>query len=287
MSEQMRPTLEIGQITVTALLDGAADAGPMADSFPGAPQDQALAYRDRYPGVFGANDGWHLIVRTWLIRAEGTLILVDTGIGRDGAPGPEWFGSNGRLLEELEADGVAPADVDTVVITHIHDDHLGGTVVAGKPAFPEARYVIQTADISWQRELATKSEEDHAFWNILLQPLEDAGLLHEIQGDAELVSGVRAQLMPGHTPGHQVVRVGSGTERLLISGDAFTHPMQLEHPDWTNVSDNDPAGAAASRRKLITELGSDPGLLIAPTHFEGPFGRVSPGQDGLSGWRSL
>jgi glyoxylase-like metal-dependent hydrolase (beta-lactamase superfamily II) len=283
-----RASLDIGPIRVTALLDGIGDAAPLVEAFPGAPVEQVLAYKDRYPGVFGADDAWQLIIRAWLIRAGGTLILVDTGIGGDNAPGPSWFGSTGKLMEELKAEGVAPTDVDIVVITHIHDDHLGGTVDAGgAPAFPDARYVVGSADLAWQRGLAAKDEYELAYWNTLLQPLADADQLGEGDDTVDLAAGVRTRHVPGHTPGHQAVQIASDGRRLLITGDAFTHPMQLEHPDWTNMSDDDPAGAEASRRTLIAESASDPQLLLAPTHFTEPFGRITTGPDDLADWRAV
>ncbi|MEA2551636.1 MAG: hypothetical protein QOE25_1405 [Actinomycetota bacterium] len=283
-----RPSLDIGQIRVTALLDGERDIDNMANAFPGAPLEQSLTFRDRYPGVFGADDTWHLIIRAWLIRAAGALILVDTGIGGETAPGPEWFGSTGKLIDELAAEGIAPADVDTVVITHIHDDHLGGTVDAdGKPAFPDARYVIHAADLAWQRDLATKHDDDRAYWDTLLQPLSDAGLLDEAEGSVDIAAGVRTEHVPGHTPGHQVVRATSDGRQLLITGDAFTHPMQLAHPEWTNASDDDPMTAEASRRELLAGSASGPDLLLAPTHFEQPFGRIVADPEGVASWRAI
>jgi glyoxylase-like metal-dependent hydrolase (beta-lactamase superfamily II) len=283
-----RASLDIGQIRVTALLDGVGIAAAIAESYPGAPLEQVLAYRDRYPQLYGPDDEWRLIIRAWLIRASGTLIVVDTGIGSDIAPGPEWFGSNGKLMEELDAEGVAPSDVDAVVITHIHDDHLGGTVgTDGKPAFPDARYLIHAADLAWQRDLAAKDEDDRKYWDTLLQPLVDAGLLDEVDDGVELAPGVKAEHLPGHTPGHQVVRVSSEERRLIITGDAFTHPMQLAHPDWANALDEDPAAAEASRRELLAGSAADPGLLLAPTHFEEAFGRVEVDPADGARWQGI
>jgi glyoxylase-like metal-dependent hydrolase (beta-lactamase superfamily II) len=283
-----RPFVDVGHIRVTALLDGVGDIEPITEAFPDAPAEALLAYRERYPGVYGESDAWRLRIRAWLIRSPQALILVDTGIGVEGAPGPKWFGATGRLMEEVRAEGISPADIDLVVITHVHDDHLGGTVtVGGDPAFPAARYVVQTADLAWQRASAAENDEERASWNTLLQPLMDKGIVQEVDGTVALTPGIEVQLFPGHTPGHQVVRVSDEARRLVISGDAFTHPMQLSHPDWANESDDTPAIADTSRRKLIAELGSHPGMVLAPTHFAEPFGRMTFGPDHLAGWNAV
>lgn len=283
-----RPVVNVGHVRVTALLDGVGDLSRITEAFPDAPREKLLAYKERYPGVYGERDAWRLRIRAWLIRAAGSLILVDTGIGMDGVPGPRWFGMTGDLMQELAAEGVRPADINAVVITHVHDDHTGGGVTPGSaPAFPAAHYVVQTADIAWQRELAAEDEEGRASWDTLMQPLLDADVVQEIDGTVELATGVEAQLLPGHTPGHQVVRVASEGRRLVISGDAFTHPAQLSHPDWANDSDDVPVIAASSRRRLIAELGSHPGMVLAPTHFAEAFGRLTVGPDHLAGWQAV
>ena len=285
---QDRRTLEVGGIQVTALLDGIADIDPIAEAFPGAPPAELLAGRERYPGVYGENDAWRIYIRAWLIRAQGSLILVDTGIGVEGAPGPGWFGANGDLMPQLHAEGIRPGDIDQVIITHVHDDHVGGTVTSrGEPAFPAARYVVQTADLAWLRDSAAGGGDELEFWDTLLKPLVDKGVVQEVDGTAELASGVEVQLFPGHTPGHQVVRIASEGHHMVISGDALTHPMQLSHPDWTHMSDDDPAVAAASRRRLIAGFSSQPDMVLAPTHFTEPFGKLTFEPGDQVGWSAI
>ena len=95
-----------------------------------------------------------------------------------------------------------------------------------------------------------------------------------------------AHLAPGHTPGHQVVRIHSEDRRAIISADAFNHPLQVGHPDWPSGSDNVPADAAMTRRALLAEALSHPGTTIAPTHFTDSFGDIRSGADGVAAWVS-
>jgi glyoxylase-like metal-dependent hydrolase (beta-lactamase superfamily II) len=281
--------IDIGYLELFALLDGDVESDePIVDAFPGAPADQLLAYRARYPGVYAPGDGWHLRIRAWLVRHPRGVMLVDTGVGQRGAPGPEWMGAPGDLPSALREAGATPESIDTVVITHVHDDHIGGTVGfeggTPVPAFPNARYLVQRADLEWQRAAAHESEEDEAIWRILLAPLEAAGVIDAVDGDTDLVEGIQLHLMPGHTPGHQVVRLRSDPDRAIIGSDIFNHPAQVSHPDWFSATDTDHALAAASRRAMLAELASHPGTLYAPTHLTEAFGDVKNGPDGLTGW---
>jgi glyoxylase-like metal-dependent hydrolase (beta-lactamase superfamily II) len=283
--------IDVGDLELFALLDADGDLDvPIADAFPGWPDDELLAHADRFPGVYGADGSWRLQVRAWLVNHPGGSILVDTGIGAAGAPGPEWFGANGHLHAALMEVGSPPESIDTVVISHVHDDHIGGTVVftgAGntpEPAFPNARHVLQRADLDWARATPEDGEEAFAIWHTLLAPLEDAGLLDAIEGDSDLVEGISLHHLAGHTPGHQVVRLTSGSDRAVICADALMHPAQIPHPQWPTAQDEDGPAAAESRAALLAELAAHPGTVLAPTHFGEAFGEVSTGPDGLASW---
>ena len=288
-------TLKVGNLEVLALLDADEELeGPITDMFPDAPADELLAFRDRAPDVYGADHGgWQLKVRAWLIRHPGGVVLVDTGIGVAGAPGPEWMGAAGRLQEVLHETGTPADSIDTVVITHVHDDHIGGTVAFApgddgapvpSPAFPRARFLIQRADWEWQQQLASEGEEDATIMRLLLTPLADAGLVDLVEGDVDLAPGIQLHHAPGHTPGHQVVRLSSKGRRAIITADAFNHPAQFSHPDWPSGPDAIHPQAAATRRALIAELFSHPGTPIAPTHLAESFGEVRAGLAGLAAW---
>ncbi|MCT9932318.1 MBL fold metallo-hydrolase [Planotetraspora sp. A-T 1434] len=210
---------------------------PLPEMFPG--------------GSFSPDAEWILHFHCYLLRAAGRTVLVDTGIGGADSPAAGWAPVPGRLPEELSAVGVHPADVDAVVLTHLHSDHASGSIVAGAPAFPNARYVIQQAELDW----VTGPMLDQ-----VVAPLRDS--LQIVYGDAELFPGIRVVHTPGHTPGHQCVEVGD----FVVSGDVVLHPVQVADPAVAYVYDEDPELAVRTRTALL-----DRAATLAPGHFPDPF----------------
>lgn len=273
-------TRTIGSIEVTAIVDSDLELDPITEAFPDLPPDALLADDDLAASVRTASGNWRLQVRAWLVRHPAALMLVDTGIGGPASPTEAWVPEPGRLIERLDELGAGRHDIATVVITHVHDDHIGGLLdKSGAPVFPNARHVLQGADLEWQRALGRANDEDRAIWE-LIAPLETLQMLDVIEGDHPLADGIELHHLPGHTPGHQVVRIEAGGARLTISADTWNHPLQLEHPEWPSGPDNDHAGAADARRALRRELAHHPGTVVAPTHFEEPFVTLDEGVDG-------
>jgi glyoxylase-like metal-dependent hydrolase (beta-lactamase superfamily II) len=277
-------TVTVGAVEISALLDVDVPDEPIAEAFPGAPADQLIAAKGTYPAVYTSDDAWRLRVRAWLIRHAGGMLLLDTGVGPETSPAMAWCPTPGSIPATLTEVDASPDEIDTVVISHSHEDHIGGVLLAdGRPAFPRARYVLQRADRDWEREAAARSEEEGTSWTKLLEPLSSAGVLDLIDGDHRLTGSIELHHMPGHTPGHQVVRISSGAERALLSADTWNHPTQLAHPEWWSGSDHDRAAAEASRRALFAELLGHPDVLVAPTHFGEAFGHVRE-RDGTVVW---
>ena len=276
-----------GAVSVTALIDADFPEAPITEAFPAIPAEDLLAATARFPGIATDDGRWRLRVRGWLVRSGRSLLLLDTGIGGPTAPSAAWAPTPGVLPAALGEVGVAPGDIETVVLSHVHDDHIGGTLDAsGGPMFPNARHILQRADYEWTQELARGSEEDAVFL-ALLSPLADAGLLDVIDGDHELTAELSLQHLPGHTPGHQVLRIASADERMVLSADTWNHPAQIGRPDWPSGPDGDPQQAAASRRALLAAVLSNPGTVIAPTHFAESFGVVLDDADGLASWSGI
>ena len=196
------------------------------------------------------------------------LVLVDTGA--DGLDP-----STGRLLQNLQAGGITPGDIDTVILTHGHPDHIGGNIDAqGKPAFPNARYVMWKEEWNfWTSEQAEQELDEHGkeillmFAHNNLPPIQ--GQLDLVDHETRIVPGVHAVAAPGHTPGHMAVAISSRGEQLLCISDAVLHPIHLEKPEWHAVVDFAPTEAVTTRRQLLNRAVADKALVLA-FHFPFP-----------------
>jgi len=200
-----------------------------------------------------------------LVRAKDATILVDTGLGAAEHP---LGGEGGRLWDELARVGTAPEDVDVVVISHGHLDHIGGLVRDGKPAFPRARYLMSEGE--WEfwtspsvldglNELVATPPREQ------LPPLEAAGVLERFSGEHQVASDVRLIPAPGHTPALTAVEVGRAGG-FLYAADAFLHPLQFERPSWGRGMDLDADAAAATRHALL-QLAAERGHTVGASHW--------------------
>lgn len=193
-----------------------------------------------------------------LVKCAGQYLLVDSGSG------PGVSANVGYLLPHLNALGVEADEIRTVVVSHAHLDHIGGTLKAnGQPAFARARVLLGKGE----REMlelvppvpSLLSEAAKRYLPALASQLE------YVADGAEILPGVRTLAMPGHTLGSTAVEISSAGARLLFTGDLFYHAMQVEHPDWCSQYDLDPAQAIASRERIY-QLAVNKKLLVLPAH---------------------
>ncbi|GGL03625.1 MBL fold metallo-hydrolase [Sphaerisporangium melleum] len=249
-----------GEVEVIPLLDavgpmGGELRGPLGEKFVGGSAEHRAMLR---------GDTWTLHFRCYLLRTRaGRLILVDCGLGGADSPASSWAPVPGRLVDELAATGVAPGEVDTVVLTHLHSDHAAGAVTEGVATFPNARHVVQRAEVDW-----IEGAGPNAILERVLRPL--TGLVDAVEGDAEVAPGVWVRAAPGHTPGHQVVETGP----LTLTGDVILHAVQLADPAIRYVHDEDPERAVATRREVLRRARAGGGL-IGSAHLSEPFTRLS------------
>ncbi|MFJ6165364.1 MBL fold metallo-hydrolase [Micromonospora orduensis] len=256
----------LGSITVTALTDGEGPFfQPRAEAFPEATAAHWREADRRDPGSVTADGQWWLPFRGFAIRSgDGPVTLVDAGIGPADSPGASWAPVPGQLPAELAAAGIDPADVDTVVLTHLHSDHIGWAVTGtpGRPYFPNAAYLVQRAEVDAAETISSRLPAG------LIAPLRAADQLRVVDGETTLTPAVRLLPTPGHTPGHQSVLLEAADERMLITGDLLVHMLQLVDPDLAYAHEMDPDLARASRRNA---LDSHSPTVLATPHLGTPF----------------
>jgi glyoxylase-like metal-dependent hydrolase (beta-lactamase superfamily II) len=264
----MTRTARVGAVSITALLD--VDDWHLRGMFSSVPPDLWEEYRALYPEALCDGDALCVPATSYLLRAGGRTILVDTGIG----PGPHTRagleGRTGRLPEALREAGARPEEIDTVVITHLHFDHVGwnAQLVDGRavPTFPRARYLVPEKDWAhFQRpELAERTRHLPPTWALGVQ-----GHVDLVDGERALTPEVSLLPTPGHTPGHQAVMVVSGGERAVVLGDVAHTPAQVQETHWSPAADVDPEASARTRARLLDDAETHHALLCAG-HFPHP-----------------
>ena len=220
-------------------------------------------------------------VNCFLIRTGSRTVLVDTGCGATMQP------STGQLLGNLAAAGVAPEAIDTILLTHMHGDHSNGlSDPSGRAVFPSASVAMHEAEWAYWRDGANLAEVERSgnglpYFAMAQQQMAPYRDRMRLFREGEVVPGVVAVPLPGHTPGHTGYRVKSGGDSLLIWGDITHVPeVQIPRPDVTVMFDVDPAQAEASRRRILEQTAADRQLVAgAHLHFPG-YAHVAREADG-------
>lgn len=278
----------LGQLMCIAVGDGGLNY-PIEAFFTNAPREEVEAGLDR----LGLPTDRVFTPYTCLFIDTGAhRVLIDTGAGKLGAAAPTMFPGidhtttvTGHLLERLTSAGIEPPTVDTVIITHAHPDHVGGTLDdAGSLVFPNARYVIGREEWDFWLSETAAAQAPPVMVDIARRNLEPIRNRVELVGDGdEVMSGIRVMATPGHTPGHLALVIRSGGETLLHVSDVVLHPLHLEHPDWVPTFDMLPAEAAASKRRTFDRAAAEAALVFG--HHFPPLPNLGHVRKQRAGWR--
>ncbi|MCG7623370.1 quorum-quenching N-acyl-homoserine lactonase RmmL [Epibacterium sp. Ofav1-8] len=263
--------IRLGEMTITALLDGHL-AVPAA-AFTG--YDAARA-EETLSGSFYSEgpQGLEIPVNGYLVERGGQYTLVDTGTAQ--LMGPDL----GGLMAALSAAGVAPAQISTVLLTHMHPDHAGGLLAAdGSAAFPNAELVVAEAEWAFWHDdaiMASVDEGSRGFFQMARNAVAPYAQRRKVfAGEGEVLPGFDAMPLPGHTPGHSGFMLDTGATPLLIWGDVVhSTALQFANPGWTIPFDVDQPLAAETRKAMFDRAAADQ-LLVTGMHLDFPgLGRV-------------
>jgi len=211
-------------------------------------------------------------IQTFVLRTRHHTILVDTCLGNDKPRAYEgWNLRKGTYLEDLARSGVAPEQVDYVMCTHLHVDHVGWNtrLENGRwvPTFPRAKYVFAKTELDFWRG-GSEPENAQVFADSV-RPVLDAGQAVAVDMDHVLTDEIRLEPTPGHTPGHVSIHLTSAGQEAVITGDMMHHPVQIAEPDWSSKFCTDKAQSARTRREFCARY-ADRDVWILGTHFAPP-----------------
>lgn len=232
--------------------------------------------------VEAGTGAWQAHVQTWVLRSAGRTVLVDTGLGNDKTRAvPLFHMRDGDFLDRLAAVGIRPEDVDLVVNTHLHNDHVGWNtrLVDSEwvPTFPNARYLIHRADFDfWNPDNGhtpsspfQSAADTGTTFDDSVRPVHRAGQAVLWDGESHRIDDdLVLEAAPGHTPGSAVLRLESGADRALFVGDLIHSPLQMIEPGHDTCLSEDQAEATRSRRRVLEQAAATNSLLV-PAHLGG------------------
>ncbi|WP_332690114.1 MBL fold metallo-hydrolase [Bosea sp. (in: a-proteobacteria)] len=244
---------KVGDITVTAINDGFARR-----PLDGFVRNAELAdVKKAMEQAYLPADALSISFTTLAIQSGDKLALIDTGNGDSGAP------TSGAWMKNFRAAGLDPKDVSSVVFSHFHGDHINGfRLKDGTALFPNAEVMVPAAEWAfWMDDARMNAAPDAmkgAFAGVRRVFGPVAKDVKQFEAGKEVLPGITAVAAPGHTPGHTVFAVTSGTGKLMIMSDTTNHPaLFVRNPDWSAVFDMDGPQAAATRRKLLDMVSAD------------------------------
>jgi glyoxylase-like metal-dependent hydrolase (beta-lactamase superfamily II) len=282
----MAVTHRLGNLDLALLSDGEfyLDAGATFGLVP----------RVMWEPFAGPLDEMHRLtigLNSLLLRSEGKLILIETGVGDKprGWRNQASPADKGTLLSDLASIGIAPEEVDVVINTHLHADHCGwNTRYLGDelvPTFPNAEYVVMQDE--WDAAVAPNERTRATYLADNLQPVADKGRLRLLDGETKITDEVIVIPTPGHSAGHASIAIASGGEKALYIGDIAQVAVQLERTAWVSAFDILPQVSLETKKRVVEQAIADNSLLIS-VHARFPgLGRMVRTPEGYRKWEEV
>jgi glyoxylase-like metal-dependent hydrolase (beta-lactamase superfamily II) len=262
--------MRVGNVEVMALIDAEAKA-PCTALFPTIPQEAWEPYCE-----FLADDckNMQLTIPSFIVRSGGNTLLIDSGIGAKDRP----LFPNGRLPDVLKEIDVRLEDIDIVMATHIHIDHVGWHTTRDgdgwAPTFPKALHVFAREEYEFFTAPEQRDNPQIPWVKDCVLPLVDRAAMELVDREYQLTDELTLLPTPGHTPAHSAIVINSGGETAVIIGDVCHHPAQMMETTWSPLFDLDPSLAAQTREALMRRI-EDGGWRVVAGHFAHPgFGRL-------------
>ncbi|MPY96253.1 MAG: MBL fold metallo-hydrolase [Acidimicrobiia bacterium] len=274
-------TFNVGDVQVTRIEEAYGPTFPLDMMFVGFSQDIVDDHGGgaEFSKFYEVDTGMVLCsIHSWLVRTPQSVVLIDTccGNGKDRPAMPTMHQLDTPFIDRLAAAGVAPEDVDYVVCTHLHVDHVGWNthLVDGEwvPTFPNATYVMNSTEFDFWKPgnpASAAIEINAGVFEDSVLPAFDRDQVDLWDGDREIDGVLHLETATGHTPGHAVAWLESKGERAVFAGDSMHSPMQVYEPSLGCAFDIDAAAATAARRGLL-ETCVERGALLLPAHFASP-----------------
>ncbi|WP_243061895.1 MBL fold metallo-hydrolase [Humibacter sp. RRB41] len=291
------PALTFGDVSVTRVVESVGSIGMTPDQFfPGTDEsawtDDVDALRPHFLESDGATpmaSTSRVAMQTWVLRSGDKTILIDAAIGndKDRPDVPAWSHLQTAFLERLASAGVAPEDVDVVINTHLHADHIGWNtrLVDGEwvPTFPNAEYLLPAEDLAFwdpaNGNATIMGAGAHTAWADSIAPIIAAGQVTSWSGSHRIDDALILEAAPGHTPGASILRLVSGGAEVLFIGDTLHSPAQVRDIHTSSCFDEDAVEAHLTRDRIFSEA-AEKGILMFPAHFGGHSGFKVEKRDG-------
>jgi glyoxylase-like metal-dependent hydrolase (beta-lactamase superfamily II) len=268
---------QVGEVELVALSDGGLNY-PAGIILGNVPPEEAAALNLPETQIF-------ISYTILLVRTPDGLLLNDVGAGDLGNRGDDTFpgldhatSRTNLVLPSLRAAGIAPQEIDSILVTHAHPDHVGGLWDAeGELLFPNAHYYVAKQEWEYWMSADPSAAEAEALRRHIEGLIRDArkafaaveGRVTLIEGGEELLPGVRFEATHGHTPGHAMVTIETGEQTIYNISDVVVHPLFVEHPEWSPAIDMDAGQADETRRRFYAQAAAENALVFA--HHLGPF----------------